>query len=264
MVQTLLDLPEQPTPPDVADALALAVCHLDHRPAAPGGGRAAPPGGGVIGSLRGTVLDRAVRSDHQVEFLVDVGGVGYRVVVPAGCAGRAGEMGGPTFLHVHTHVREDAISSTGFPAGTSGDASSCCSGPTGSARPLALAILSVLSPAALQRAVLETTPTPSPWCPGSGKKTAARLVLELTPRFETAAVIDVGGRAAGSGLGEAGPGRTRPVRPTGPLSVKRSKRRSGALGYGSDEVRQALARLPVEGSTEDMLRHALRELAGSS
>ena len=37
----------------------------------------------------------------------------------------------------------------------------------------------------------------------------------------------------------------------------------GALGYGTDEVRQALARLPVEGSTEDMLRHALRELAGS-
>ena len=38
----------------------------------------------------------------------------------------------------------------------------------------------------------------------------------------------------------------------------------GALGYGSDEVRQALARLPVEGSTEDMLRYAFRELAGST
>ena len=37
----------------------------------------------------------------------------------------------------------------------------------------------------------------------------------------------------------------------------------GSLGYGNDEVRQVLARLPVEGSTEEMLRYALRELAGN-
>ena len=36
-----------------------------------------------------------------------------------------------------------------------------------------------------------------------------------------------------------------------------------SLGYGNDEVRQVLARLPVEGSVEEMLRFALRELAGS-
>ena len=89
----------------------------------------------MIGSLRGTVLDRALRSDHQVELLVEVGGVGYRVVVPAGCARRVGEMGGPTFIHVHTHVREDAMSSTVSRAGRRGTASSCCSAPTGSARP---------------------------------------------------------------------------------------------------------------------------------
>jgi crossover junction endodeoxyribonuclease RuvC len=43
MVQTLLDLPEKPTPPDRADALALALCHLANAPfyravAAAGGG----------------------------------------------------------------------------------------------------------------------------------------------------------------------------------------------------------------------------------
>ena len=70
----------------------------------------------MIGSLRGTLLDRALRSDHQAELLVEVGGVGYRVVVPAGCAARAGELGGTTFLHVHTHVREDALVLYGFPS----------------------------------------------------------------------------------------------------------------------------------------------------
>jgi crossover junction endodeoxyribonuclease RuvC len=34
MVQTLLDLPEKPTPPDRADALALALCHLASAPMA--------------------------------------------------------------------------------------------------------------------------------------------------------------------------------------------------------------------------------------
>lgn len=67
----------------------------------------------MIGSLRGTVLDRSLRSDHQVELLVEVAGVGYRVLVPAGAT--AGELGSPTFLHVHTHVREDALQLYGFP-----------------------------------------------------------------------------------------------------------------------------------------------------
>ncbi len=129
---------------------------------------------------------------------------------------------------------------------------------------MAVALLSVLSPAALQRAVLNNDADALTLVPGIGKKTAARLVLELTPRFETAAVIDVGGGAAGSGLGEAGPGPHEASAADRTAQREEVKAALGALGYGSDEVRQALARLPVEGSTEDMLRHALRELAGSS
>jgi len=217
----------------------------------------------VIGSLRGTVLDRAVRSDHQVEFLVEVGGVGYRVVVPAGSSGRAGDMGGPCFLHVHTHVREDAMILYGFPTREERDCFELLLGAHGVGPAVAVALLSVLSPAALQRAVLNGDADSLTLVPGIGKKTAARLILELTPRFEAAAVIDVGS-GGGVGLGEAG---------TGPHEASAADRTSqreevraalGALGYGADEVRQALARLPVEGSTEDMLRHALKELAGSS
>ena len=35
-----------------------------------------------------------------------------------------------------------------------------------------------------------------------------------------------------------------------------------SLGYGADEIRMALARLPAEGTVEDQLRLALREMAG--
>ena len=69
----------------------------------------------MIGSLRGTLLDRRPRPAGGVEVLVEVGGVGYRTVVPAGPAGSLGPLGAAVFLHVHTHVREDAIVLYGFP-----------------------------------------------------------------------------------------------------------------------------------------------------
>jgi Holliday junction DNA helicase RuvA len=216
----------------------------------------------LIGSLRGTVLDRAVRSDHQVEFLIEVGGVGYRVVVPAGSAGRVGEMGGPSFLHVHTHVREDALILYGFPSREERDCFELLLGAHGVGPAVAVALLSVLSPAALQRAVLNDDADALTLVPGIGKRTAARLILELTARFEAAAVIDVGG--GGVGPGEPGPGPHEASAADRTAQREEVRAALGALGYGSDEVRQALARLPVEGSTEDMLRHALRELAGSS
>jgi holliday junction DNA helicase RuvA len=222
----------------------------------------------VIGSLRGTVLDRALRSDHQVEFLVEVSGVGYRAVVPAGCADRAGELGQPTFLHVHTHVREDAIVLYGFPSREERDCFELLLGAHGVGPSVAVALLSVLSPAALRRAVLSGDADALTLVPGIGKKTAARLVMELTPRFE--ALIETGaGTTAGNVTNEAidktGAGGPHEASAADRAAIRDELRAAlGSLGYGTDEIRQVLARLPLEGSTEEMLRYALRELASST
>jgi len=210
---------------------------------------------------------------------VEVGGVGYRVVVPAGCADRAGELGGPTFLYVHTHVREDALLLYGFPSREERDCFELLLGAHGVGPAVAVALLSVLSPATLRRAVLTEDADALTLVPGIGKKTAARLILELAPRFEAAAVIDIdvsaqagGGASSGSGGGVDGPGGPRGPEGTAPheasaadRAVQREEVRAAlsSLGYGPEEVRQALARLPVDGPTEQMLRRALRELAGS-
>ena len=64
----------------------------------------------MIGSVRGTVLERTASG----EVLVEVGGVGYRCLVPLGAM--AGLMpGGQAFLFTHLHVREDAMTLYGFP-----------------------------------------------------------------------------------------------------------------------------------------------------
>jgi Holliday junction DNA helicase RuvA len=130
---------------------------------------------------------------------------------------------------------------------------------------VALAVLSVLSPMALRRAVLAEDADALTLVPGIGRRTAARLIVELGPRFEAAVLIDVG--ASSTALGAGGASGAGPHEASAAdRGAQREEVRAalGSLGYGSDEVRQALARLPVEGSTEELLRYALRELAGSS
>jgi Holliday junction DNA helicase RuvA len=225
----------------------------------------------VIGSLRGLVLDRVLRGDHQVELLVEAGGVGYRVMVPAGSAARAGELGGQAFLHVHTHVREDAILLYGFPSREERECFEVLLGAHGVGPAVALAVLSVLSPAALRRAVLSEDADALMLVPGIGKKTAARLLMELGPRFEAFEPLDAQAVIAGGAEadGTKAAGAVPPDSPHEGSAADRATRRDEVraalvgLGYGQEEVRQALARLPGEGSTPDLLRHALRELAGS-
>ena len=63
----------------------------------------------MIGSVRGTVIERSASG----EALVEVGGVGYRVLVPVSAVPSL-PPGAPAFLFTHLHVREDAMVLYGF------------------------------------------------------------------------------------------------------------------------------------------------------
>ena len=104
----------------------------------------------MIGSVRGSVLERMTTG----EVLVEVGGVGYRVLVPTGVLPSL-NPGSPTFLFTHLHVREDAMVLYGFPTRDERDTFEALIGTTGVGPKLALAMLSVHSPSALRRALLE-------------------------------------------------------------------------------------------------------------
>lgn len=202
----------------------------------------------MIGSLRGVVLDRTLRSEHVAEVLVEVAGVGYRLLVPAGALGRLGELGAATFVHVHTHVREDALILYGFAGRDERACFEALIAAHGVGPAVALALLSVHSPGALRRAVAGGDVDALMAVPGIGRKIAARLLIELAERLE----------AVGDEI--AVPGAVAVAEGTAVAEVRAAL---VGLGYTADEVRHIVAGLPGTGTPEELLRAALRDLAGA-
>jgi Holliday junction DNA helicase RuvA len=194
----------------------------------------------VIGALRGPVLDVV----GPGELLIDVGGVGYRVTVPPALVVAVRAPSDELFLHVHTHVREDAIVLYGFAHADERRCFEALLGAHGVGPTLAMAILSALSPAALSTAVIEDDVATLCLVPGVGKKTAARLLLELKARLDLPTL---------EGPPSAGPG---------PASARAEARAAlTELGYGPDEIAAALEGADPEAGVEDLVRAALRDLA---
>ena len=195
----------------------------------------------MIGSLRGTLTARSADG----EVVVEVGGVGYRVCVPTATSAALGQLGSDVFLHVHTHVREDAIVLYGFAHDDERRCFEALLGAHGVGPSLALAVLSSLSPAALSTAVLEDDVATLCTVPGIGRKTAARLLIDLKSRLDLPDLPAIGAEGA-AGRSDA-----------------RAEARAALaeLGYGPDEIRQALEGRRDDVGVEELLRLALRELA---
>jgi Holliday junction DNA helicase RuvA len=199
----------------------------------------------VIGSLRGRLLDRSLRG----EVLVEAGGVGYRVLVPTGTLAGLGEVGAEVFLWTHLCVRDGAPSLYGFATREERICFEALIGAHGVGPALALAILSVHSPASLREAVAADDAEALCAVPGVGRKTAARLMVELKSRLdvpELAMALD--GAASGGPAGDGAGGRAE------------LRAALAALGYGPDEVRAVLPALPPDGEVSELLRAALRLL----
>ncbi len=191
----------------------------------------------MIGSLRGTLTWRGADG----ELLVEVGGVGYRVSVPTPTAAALGALGSEVLLHVHTHVREDAFVLYGFAHDDERRCFEALLGAHGVGPSLALSVLSALSPAALSTAVLEDDAETLCAVPGIGRKTAARLLIDLKSRLDLPDLTSAGA-VAGSARAEA-------------------RAALAELGYGPEEIRRALEGRREDVGVEELLRIALRDLS---
>ncbi|HEY3831140.1 MAG TPA: Holliday junction branch migration protein RuvA [Acidimicrobiia bacterium] len=199
----------------------------------------------MIGSLRGTVLERTPGG----EVILEVGGVGYRVLVPVNALPQL-TPGAPGFLVTHLHVRDDAMVLYGFPTRDERDCFEALITASGVGPKLALAILSLHSPNALRRCLATDDVDALCLVPGVGKRTAQRLLVDLKARLD---LPDVDLRTdAATADGNGGPARP-PVRAELREALE-------SLGYGVDEIRTVLADVPDDATVESALRDALRTL----
>lgn len=202
----------------------------------------------MIGRLSGIIVDQTLDG----ACVLDVHGVGYEVFVPLGALGRLGE-GTQTTLHVHTHVREDAIVLYGFPTLDDRAAFRVLTGVTGIGPRLALGILSGLSASELADAIARGDKARFKGISGIGPKLVSRLVLELKDKLDFARV---------PGSPTTGVRAKPPVGFDGPLGTVHAA--LVQMGYKPGEAEQAVRTIEpsAEGKpAEDLLREALTALS---
>lgn len=191
------------------------------------------------------------------KLIVDVGGVGYEVLLPPNSIGRLPEIGEEVFLYIHTSVREDSLTLYGFVEIAEKEMFLLLISVSGVGPKLALNIVSNISPADLGRAILAEDLQRLTRLPGIGKKTAERLFLELKDKVPfLPANLEVA----------QAPVESRE------LDDQRGRDVVSALvnlGYPAPKARQAVERLRRQTpedtfqsmNLEEMLRQTLRSLA---
>jgi Holliday junction DNA helicase RuvA len=133
----------------------------------------------MIAALRGTILHKSLEG-----IVIDVGGVGYRVLMSLSAYARLPGEGSEVSLLVHTSVRENDITLFGFLTADERRAFLDLIGISGIGPKVALALLSGITPGELDDAVLAGDISRLMSVPGVGKKTAERIPLELREKIE--------------------------------------------------------------------------------
>ena len=193
----------------------------------------------MIGLVRGSVAGVNGNS-----VIVDTGGVGYRVTLTPSAIAELSLNGPEVTLFTYTHVREDALELFGFLSDAERGVFETLLGTHGVGPSLALAIIGTLGANEVVRAVQDQDSSSFELVSGVGKKTAARLILELQGSMAASTLMP----SSMSGLSG------------GPTTRSDVSAALEALGYGSDEIHAATANLDGTESVEHGLRLALQAM----
>ena len=212
----------------------------------------------MIGRLRGQIVERSLDGTAVLE----VGGVGYEVLVPLQSLARLPGPPAEVVLHVHTHVREDAFTLFGFATHEDRAAFRTLMTVSSIGPKLALGILSHLDARTLAAAIAREDRKTLQGVPGVGKKLVDRLVLELKDRlgFASAGASSAGAASITSGGTVIAPAPLPAL--SGPLGTVATMLVS--MGFRSIEADRAVAAIAptADGKTvEQLLREALSATA---
>jgi Holliday junction DNA helicase RuvA len=197
----------------------------------------------MIGSLRGKLIEKRPNL-----VLLEVGGVGYQVVIPLSTYTSLAALHTEATLLIHTHVREDQLALFGFLTSREKQCFELLISASGVGPSLALKILSGMDLDELVPAIRKGDLAQLVRIPGVGRKTAERIVLELRDKL---AAVDVP---------EAGKPTTRSQLEADVASALVN------LGYDERAVENAVAksRGTVGNDFESLLKASLQVLGGAA
>ena len=198
----------------------------------------------MIVNLHGTLESRGV---NDIE--ITLGGVTFRVAVSTATLGALGPTGSTVKIFTHLIVREEELSLYGFATSMERAAFLALQGVSGIGPKLALIVLSLLSPANLARAVEAEDTDALSQVPGIGKRTAARLIVELKGKLEEFMLGD---------------GASPPT--AAPMDDPELTAALQALGFSQIEIRRTLGALEEDSRSlplEERIRQALQTVSAT-
>lgn len=133
----------------------------------------------MIGRLRGTLLEK-----QAPVIVLDVGGVGYKLLAPMTTFYQLPDIGKDVSLYTHLVVREDSMSLYGFMQKQELNLFQTLIKISGVGPKLALTVLSGIDPNAFVEYIIDGDTTNLARLPGIGKKTAQRLVVEMRDKLK--------------------------------------------------------------------------------
>jgi Holliday junction DNA helicase RuvA len=140
----------------------------------------------MIGILTGTI---AYRDDPSI--IIDVNGVGYKVLVPTTVLAQLTGLGGHIKVYTHTHVREDLLELYGFTSPEDLRLFEYLIGVSGVGCKTALGIFSVGSPKAIMQAIAGGDVAFFTAVPRLGKKNAQKIIIELKTKIGDSTDLDL-------------------------------------------------------------------------
>ena len=189
----------------------------------------------MIAFLTGTIASRSAG-----QALIDVGGVGYRLLMSTSSLADLPAAGDEATVHTYLHVREDELTLYGFSGEDERDVFERLIAISGVGPKVALAVLSSLRPDTLRTAIARDDVALLSTVPGIGRKTAQRLLIELK---DALGAPDLG-----------------PSAPAASAASAEARDALLAMGFTTAEISMALRDAPESASAETLLRGALKAL----
>ncbi|AZT84158.1 Holliday junction branch migration protein RuvA [Marinobacter sp. NP-4(2019)] len=206
----------------------------------------------MIGRIRGTLIEKS-----PGQALVECSGLGYEVDIPYTTFFHLPDAGTEVTLHTHFAVREDAQSLFGFASRLDRDLFRLLIKVNGVGPRLAVGILSGLDAQQFIRCVEARDANALVKLPGVGKKTAERLLIEMTDR-----IGQLEGQFTPMSSGTTGDGAAIDESPMAAHDPRdEAEAALIALGYKPQEAAKAINKVGEKGmASEELIRLALRNM----